>query len=71
MPNPAGRIIRLLSNEQTPVQTGVCYGTGKRSDGLDIGSLFAFGALGDFKLHFLPFLEGFESIHVDGGKMRK
>lgn len=39
--------------------------------GLDVGSLFAFGALNDFKAYFLAFLERFESFHIDGGKVRE
>ena len=34
--------------------------------GLDIGSLFALGALRYFECHFLPFFEGFEPSHLDG-----
>lgn len=38
---------------------------------LDIGSLFAFWTLRDFKLNFLTFFKGFEAIHLNRGKMRE
>ena len=37
--------------------------------GLDVGSLLAFGALCDFKLNLLTFFQGFEATHVDCGKV--
>ena len=37
--------------------------------GLDVGSLLAFGALRDFELDLLTFLEGLESVHVNRGEM--
>src|SRR5665213_93507 len=33
--------------------------------------LRAFGALLDFKDHFLSFAQGLEAVHVDGGKVHK
>lgn len=38
---------------------------------LDVGSLLALGALHDIEGHFLTFLQGLETIHVDGGEMRE
>lgn len=32
---------------------------------LDVGRLFALWTLGDFKLHLLAFLQGFETIHLN------
>ena len=37
--------------------------------GLDVGSLLAFGALCDFKLNLLTLFQGFEATHVDCGKV--
>src|SRR5699024_1635068 len=37
--------------------------------GSNIQGLFSFRPLSDFKLDFLPFLEGFEARHLNGRKM--
>jgi len=39
--------------------------------GLDIGCLLAFGTLRHFVAYLLAFLERFESVHVDCGKVRE
>src|SRR6266436_743921 len=39
--------------------------------GLDVRSLLALGALRDFELDFLSFLERFESAHLNRGEVRK
>jgi hypothetical protein len=38
----------------------------ERSGGLDIGGLLALRALHDLEAHLLAFLEGLETLHVDG-----
>jgi len=51
-----------------------CRGASRPRSGsgcLNIRSLFALGALGDLELDLLAFLEGFEAIHLDGGKVRE
>ena len=41
----------------------------KKSGSLNVGSLLAFRALRDFKLNFLTFFQGLETIHLDCRKM--
>ena len=36
---------------------------------LDVGSLLAFRALGDFELNFLTFFQGLEAVHVNRGEV--
>jgi hypothetical protein len=37
----------------------------------DVRGLFAFGALNDFKLHFLAGRQGFEAVPSNGGEMNE
>jgi hypothetical protein len=39
------------------------------SQRLDVGSLFSLWTLGFFERHFLAFLQGLETVALDGGKM--
>jgi hypothetical protein len=61
---PCTAFSRQVARRRKTVETGL---TGN----LDVGSLLAFGTLYYLKGNLLAFLEGLETIHVDGGKVRE
>ena len=62
---------RFAPNAEPTILGAFCHQFAPRLAGLNIGGLLTLGALHHIEGNLLPFFQGFEAVHVDGGEMRE